>query len=463
MSHELCNMSHEQKLQVLRDNLPYCCGIGSHYAVDFQELLSESKPIVDDSPAPETPIALFKTRLQIKKMTTSTVKTMKIKDLSELFELMRTPECTDSSLLSVAEKRSYVMRNVSLLVSAQEVVASAIEDALDLFVKRLPDYKRLFKMLVRLATSTYSPDCCDKFKTFFVIYGLLNFSSHYLNDHAECKRFVWHCRCSFRGEGGISYEPSQPYVNSEPSRYGGTYANSLVISFFKILVKSWTLSVWSEENISKIVKDHPTTTNESFFHCHAMYNNKVYNIKEAEYIQNAKACYIAFVKKQQSRIKHRKLLSYNKNAGTLIATSAQKVGVHEPHVIDAIRSLFPTDVDSLNEVARADILIEKLLERRKTDVEKYNKYVEEYVGLDLGLGEERANYSTIGCRPCPPFPFVPENLLQTDELWNNFQAVHKFTRDLKTKQAARAERVRQAQQQEVDDAAGEQGMDDHEP
>jgi hypothetical protein len=26
-----------------------------------------------------------------------------------------------------------------------------------------------------------------------------------------------------------------------------------------------------------------------------------------------------------------------------------------------------------------------------------------------------------------------------------------------------AERVRQAQQQEVDDAAGEQGMDDHEP
>jgi hypothetical protein len=72
--------------------------------------------------------------------------------------------------------KGFCLRNYSTLNSELDDVLAALDIAQKAFVTRLGDYEKMFKLLVRAARDIYGT-WTSKFKVFFVVNGLLNFSS----------------------------------------------------------------------------------------------------------------------------------------------------------------------------------------------------------------------------------------------------------------------------------------------
>lgn len=229
--------------------------------------------------------------------------------------------------------------------------------------------------------------------------------------------------------------------------------DKLACQFFVLFVKAWTLSYWTETNLARIICSNPTTVNESLFHALAIIISKVYNVKEYEYIMRARACYIAFTKKQRRQQKINRILAFNKHAASMIAATQENIGVEEPHIIDALESIFTDDTDTQNKLVVSKKHSNRVRESRATAAGTYKESLESQGvrDLDLGLGDKPADFSTLTCMPCPPFPFLPESMLESEEQLSNFQAVQDFTKSLKVKQARRSFEIKQKQSEKVMD------------
>ena len=117
------------------------------------------------------------------------------------------------------------------------------------FAARIGEYKKLLKTLIRVVNETYGM-WSIKFKMYFVLSGLLNFSKHFQNDHDQCSRFIWWTQCISAHLN--EYFPAQDYINNI---FGGRgiRCNAYVPIFFEILVKAVTLSAYMEGLLSKCI------------------------------------------------------------------------------------------------------------------------------------------------------------------------------------------------------------------
>lgn len=338
----------------------------------------------------------------------------------------------------------YKKYSLGSLVPDDEVIKAAIDKASSMFNSRLSDYKRLWKTLIRLVRETYTDEVSDEFAMYYVFSGLMNFAKHYSNDHGDCSRYIWFCRCSHDAKL-VSYYPSQPYVNESPSNFGNV-CDVLSVAVFKFMVVSWTMSAWNESNVYKNIRAVITTSCESFNHAMCLYNPKSLNIKEREYLDNCYACFIAYVTKQQGGRNHRKVLKHNKNSDTFIATNSYKRGNDSLHVIDALKNILPGDEETLRGVIVAEKRMKKLAENRSSRKNLYEIDVQggNLSGVELGHQADKL-------RPCAPFPFKNDDMLENDPIKKEaFLKMLMNTVLVKELESQRMERITKKQREEVD-------------
>ena len=137
-----------------------------------------------------------------------------------------------------------------------------------------------------------------RFKMNFVLNGLLNFSDHFCNDHSSCSRFIWWTQCS---NAHINqYLPTQEYINNIASGRG-LRCNTCIPFFYRIFVKSFTLSPYLEGLLSKCILYSKTTICESYFHWLGIMVPKWQNVTKGEYSLREAAAYIAFCNRQDDK------------------------------------------------------------------------------------------------------------------------------------------------------------------
>ena len=228
-----------------------------------------------------------------KNPSTSEIKKMKVDKLLKLAQYLDYSLPSPIQKQDVKEAREYIVKNVWRLQGLWDDVEAAISLAQRAFSSRIGEYKKLMKTLIRVVNEIYGL-WSIRFKINFVINGLLNFADHFCNDHSLCSRFIWWTQCSNAHLN--EYLPSQEYIPNISSGRG-VRCNMYVTLFFKIFVKSFTLSPYVEGMLSKCILYSKTTICESYFHWMGIMVPKWQNVTKVEYILREAAAYIAFCKR----------------------------------------------------------------------------------------------------------------------------------------------------------------------
>ena len=150
------------------------------------------------------------------------------------------------------------------------------------------------KTLIRVVNQTYGL-WSIRFKIDFVTNSLLNFTDHVCNDRSLSSRFIWWTQCSNAHLN--KYLPSQECIPNISSGRG-VRCNMHTTLFFKIFVKSFTLSPYVEGMLSKCILYSKTTICETYFHWNGIIVSKWLNVTKVEYILREAAAHIAFCKRQ---------------------------------------------------------------------------------------------------------------------------------------------------------------------
>jgi hypothetical protein len=232
----------------------------------------------------------------------------------------------------VKNMREYCVKNLYRLQGLSEDVFAALSIAHRAFSARIGEYKKLLKTLIRVVNETFGA-WSIRFKIYFVISGLLNFSEHFHNTHENCSRFIWWTQCCSTKEG--EYLPAQDYIN-EMSSGRGIRCNELICSFFKIIATAFTLSGYMEGLLGKCILYSKTTICESYFHWVGIMIPKWQNVTKMEYILREASAYIAFEKRQDDKFLFTKKLRQHKYASTLVGTAGQKNGRIERYMMEAL-------------------------------------------------------------------------------------------------------------------------------
>ena len=210
---------------------------------------------------------------------------------------------------------------------------------------------------------------------------------------------------------------------------------------------SWTMSSWNETNVYKNISAVITTSCESFNHAMRLYNPKSLNIKETEYLDNLYACYVAYTMNQQICRRHRTVLKHNKSQDTSVATNSRKRGNDSPHVVYALKNTLSEDDETQRGVRLAEMRMKKLQEDRGLRKDVYESAVRD--GNSSGI---ELSYQVAKCRPCAPFPFKSDDMLEMDSTKKEQFLKMLLLNNLVVKEmeAKSRERILKTQQEAVD-------------
>lgn len=228
----------------------------------------------------------------------------------------------------------------------------------------------------------------------------------------------------------------------------GIRCNELICSFFKILATAFTLSGYMEGLLGKCILYSKTTICESYFHWVGIMIPKWQNVTKMEYILREASAYIAFEKRQDDKFLFTKKLRQHKYASTLVGTAGQKNGRIERYMMEALLSVCSKD---LTVKVAVDMNLEKIEKKRTLRREKLQQlssiFEDDTTAQNLKMGPIKHEFRTAGedgvlagkqlseyvksARPVPPFPFMKENLLITDDDKNRLSNVWAFSRSIK--------------------------------
>lgn len=194
-----------------------------------------------------------------------------------------------------------------------------------------------------------------------------------------------------------------------------------------------------------------TTLNESYMHWMGIMLPKwSHNTKETYLIKEA-AAFIIFISKQEKKVYVAKKLQKNKYAATVIAALKAKLFMYEPAILQAIKVLCFSDNVTLDAVVDREKANFKVKEKRES-VQTLRMKADSKDTLTRNIGMtsttpakyKGGHYDGIVCseqkaeqeesaRPCPPFPFIKEQLLLDDVSKQRLMDVWNVTNSLKKK------------------------------
>ena len=309
-------------LEYLRTVLPSICFRGDNFSVNFLECLEDNvQEMIKSNVRSIEGDKEISDNIEKKKRTISDIFGVKVPSVSEIKKLktekiiklalhlefdVPTPTLKDH----VKDAREFCAKNLWRIQGLWDDVDAALLIAHRAFAARIGEYKKLLKTLIRVVNESYGM-WSIKFKMYFVLSGLLNFSKHFQNDHDQCSRFIWWTQCTSAHLN--EYIPAQDYVNNI-SGGRGVRCNMYVPIFFEILVKAVTLSPYMEGLLSKCILYSKTTICESYFHWLGIMVPKWQNVTKNEYILREAAAFIAFSKRQDDKLLYTKKLRQHKYA-----------------------------------------------------------------------------------------------------------------------------------------------------
>ena len=449
---ELNETSVSDKISYLRSRLPAICFSGDNYSVNFTECVEKSiselknENSSDNKKTNEKQNELIKEVFNSKIPSVSDIKKMKSEKLIKLAEHLKCDLPSPMQKQDVKIAREYCVKNIWRLQGHWEDINAAISLAHRAFSARIGEYKKLLKSLIRIVNETYGL-WSIRFKTNFVLNGLLNFCKHFCNKHNMCSSYIWWTQCS--NSHLNEYLPSQEYVHNISSGRGSR-CNTYIPLFFEIFVKSFTLSPYMESLLSKCILYSKTTICESYFHWLGIMVPKWQNVTKNEYILREAAAYVAFCERQDDKLLFTKKLRQHKYASTLVGTAGQKNSRYERHIFEAVLSVLSTDPASVNS---ANCILEKIQKRQQNREARLNVITENFssdvtaqnlrmgpvkheyrtAGVDGVLSGKQNQESTNSAKPVPPFPFRNEELLKSDNDKQRLIDIWDWTKSLNSK------------------------------
>ena len=259
-----------------------------------------------------------------------------------------------------------------------------------------------------------------RFKVHWVQNGLLNFANHYSDDHSECSRWIWYCRCR---AGSEYYCPHHKYVTEECSEEGER-CNSMIKHFFKLAMYTVVFSRKFESILWKTVMYLRTSVNESLFHNLSFYIQKNAHCNGDLYVLKEAAAYLSFHHQQENNQLGGAKLVRNKNADGLIAVAKQAQSRDKPETNSAISAIC-WDFHSQAACCRRQ-------KRQQERQRKRGEFVEKQLGrmsdaclqlsqsgkaairtYDGVIAKEQIAQPAAHIMPTLPFPYQNDSMLRT--------------------------------------------------
>ena len=432
----------------VKKNLPEICYRGTNISSDLIVVTDDIRKVAADLPKSESVLHIDTDESMLQQVFGRTARTLReVRKLktehltilaSYLAAKMEVPAPSKAS-----QMKSFCVLNYWRVNCLWDDVQEAMTIAQRAFVSRLGEFKRTVKNLLRVVNEMFG-NWSMKFKMYFLINGLLNFTEHYSDRHTDCARYFWWTQC---GDTHLNYVPTQEYCTVLTSGRGPG-CRDLIPSFFRIFVASFVLSRYAESQFWKCLCFSKTTICESYFHWKSIIIPKWQNIPAREYERKENAAFIAFVKRQKEKVFLLRKLVTNKYANTLTIASAQKNSRYERHILDAVSHVCSTIATVLAAVEHFENKCCTRQERRqKLLVEVTTKYEKDETARNLNLGPVKHELRTVdyeggsttnsfseissSARPVAPFPFQNEQLLddslkyRLENVWTSSRAIKK--------------------------------------
>ena len=331
----------------MKKNLPEICYRGTNISSDLIVVTDDIRKVAADLPKSESVLHIDTDESMLQQVFGRTARTLReVRKLktehltilaSYLAAKMEVPAPSKAS-----QMKSFCVLNYWRVNCLWDDVQEAMTIAQRAFVSRLGEFKRTVKNLLRVVNEMFG-NWSMKFKMYFLINGLLNFTEHYSDRHTDCARYFWWTQC---GDTHLNYVPTQEYCTVLTSGRGPG-CRDLIPSFFRIFVTSFVLSRYAESQFWKCLCFSKTTICESYFHWKSIIIPKWQNIPAREYERKENAAFIAFVKRQKEKVFLLRKLVTNKYANTLTIASAQKNSRYEKHILDAVSHVCSTNATVL--------------------------------------------------------------------------------------------------------------------
>lgn len=443
---------HNEKVELflyMRKCLPEVCYRGNNISNDLAIITKEIGCIIKELPANETISHIDPDEDVLSHIFGPGINNRTVKDVRKLNTKKKTAHAkylamkTDTPAPDkvVSKMRQFCVINIWRINDLWEDVHQAMGIAQRAFIARLGEFKRTLKNLFSVVNDQFG-GWSLKFKMYFLINGLLNFVSHFSNQHDNCARYFWWTQCCDVRE---NYKPTQEYCTLLVSGRG-TACRDLIPPFFKLFVTSFVLSKYAETQFWKCLCFSKTTICESYFHWKSIMIPKWQNIPAQEYERKERAAFITFVRRQKGKIFLCKKLVTNKYANTLTIASAQKNSRYESHILDALRDICSSSRAVLAAVEHFTNKCNSRQDRRRGLLHTVTaQYEEDETAKNLNLGPVTLELRTVGsdggpalqsfkelsfsARPVPPFPFQIGSLLdecqryRLEKVWASSRAL----------------------------------------
>ena len=354
------------------------------------------------------------------------------------------------------EKLKFCQDNLWRLDDDNQITKEAAEIACSMFKERKRDLRHYYGQMIRLVNELYG-SYSERFKVYVVINALLNYNSHWSNDHSKCNQFMWYSRCGVGCTapnpedarlGRYMFIPDKCYICEDPSvkaRRHDPLLDELIPLFFKFYVYAFTLSIYNEGLIYKIIDNTRTSICESFNHHDRQQRQKVNNYLPEEAIHKGKMSFISFDSNQKQKCRNSTgipSLVSNKYADSLIPIQfSEKISGDYSYIqnfLDKVLGSY-SETTKLNAERRLDKIANDMEKREQRNENKRNKVFEDEVvtNLNIRIAQQLSVDSMdplCSGRPCPPFPFPYKNYRKESEVANNiFMSVVSKTIEIRQK------------------------------
>ena len=207
--------------------------------------------------------------------------------------------------------------------------------------------------------------------------------------------------------------------------------------------------------LSKCILYSKTTICESYIHWLGIMVPKWQNVTKGEYSLREAAAYIAFCKRQDDKSLFTKKLRQHKYASTLIGTAGQKNGRYERYVVEAIMNTVSSDPSTINAGKHLQNKVNERIQKRQQRLNLLNNSFQcDVTAQNLKMGPVKHEYRTAGsdgvlsgkqyqesstsAKPVPPFPFLKEDLLTSDEEKQRLNNIWDWAKSLKSERIEHA-------------------------
>ena len=183
----------------MKRNLLDICYRGSNISSDLIAITEDVRKAAVDLPTPETVLHIDTDEPMLLQVfgcnarTLREVRKMKTEHLTILATYLAA-KMEVPVPLKAPQMKSFCVLNYWRVNCLWDDVQEAMVIAQRAFISRLGEFKRTAKNLLRVVNEMFG-NWSMKFKMYFLINGLLNFTDHYSNRHVDCARYFWWTQC----------------------------------------------------------------------------------------------------------------------------------------------------------------------------------------------------------------------------------------------------------------------------